>query len=297
MATNDTPELSACSTPTPTAKVFPQSSFFQERRAPALPSPAEIRALNEASGHCRAASLNHPPPVIVPSLGLAVKYGADVTIAEVEAQVLMRERLQGRVPIPEVFGWVKDSGQMFIYMSLVEGDTLQARFSTMNESERQAVCKELRSMVNAWRALTQESDRYIGSVGKRPLNDIFVISQPERVGPFLGADAVQKFHDTCGINISDDTPIVFTHNDLCPPNILLSRGPNPKVVGILDWGQSGWYPSYWEYCKARRVGIVDDEFNPALQEEWHTSFLPEVIDTVDDESFYHPWLYFMLSNI
>jgi hypothetical protein len=68
-------------------------------------------------------------------------------------------------------------------------------------------------------------------------------------------------------------------------------------VGILDWGQSGWYPSYWEYCKARRVGIVDEEFNPALQEEWHTSYLPEVIDTVDDEKFYHPWLYFMLSNI
>ncbi|RYO79250.1 hypothetical protein DL766_003826 [Monosporascus sp. MC13-8B] len=164
MATNDTPELSACSAPTPTAKVFPQSSFFQERRAPALPSPAEIRALNEASGHCRATSLNHPPPVIIPSLGLAVKYGADVTIAEVEAQVLMRERLQGRVPVPEVFGWAEDSGQQFIYVSLVEGDTLQARFSTMNESERQAVCKELRSMVNAWRALTQESDRYIAGV-------------------------------------------------------------------------------------------------------------------------------------
>lgn len=51
MATNATPELS---------NVFPQSSFFQERRAPALPSPTEIRALHEASGNYRAASLNHP---------------------------------------------------------------------------------------------------------------------------------------------------------------------------------------------------------------------------------------------
>ncbi|KFA72234.1 hypothetical protein S40288_07373 [Stachybotrys chartarum IBT 40288] len=124
MAINDTPELSACSAPTLTTKIFPQSSFFQERRATALPSPAEIRALNEASGHCRAASLNHPPPVIIPSLGLAIKYGADITIAEVEAQVLMYKRLQGRVPVPEVFGWAEDSGQQFIYMSLVEGDTL-----------------------------------------------------------------------------------------------------------------------------------------------------------------------------
>lgn len=56
-----------------------------------------------------------------------------------------------------------------------------------------------------------------GSIGKGPLNDIFLTGQPERVGPFLGADAVQKFHETCGIDISDDIPIVFTHNDLCPP--------------------------------------------------------------------------------
>lgn len=111
MATNDTPELGACSAPTPTTKVFAQSSFFQERRAPALPSPTEIRALNEVYCYYRAASLNHPPPVLVSSLGLAVKYGADVTIAEVETQVSMREKLKGRVPIPEVFGWAEDGGQ------------------------------------------------------------------------------------------------------------------------------------------------------------------------------------------
>ncbi len=162
MATNDAPELSACSAPTPTAKVFPQSSFFQERRAPALPSPAEVRALNEATGQFRATLFNHPDPLIIPSLGLLVKYGADVTMAEIETQVLMRERLQGRVPIPEVFGWAEDGGQRFMYMSLVDGDTLQERFRAMNESERQTVCMELRSMVNAWRSLTQESDGYIG---------------------------------------------------------------------------------------------------------------------------------------
>ncbi|KAF5020383.1 hypothetical protein F66182_7591 [Fusarium sp. NRRL 66182] len=162
MSINDTPESSACSATSVRTKIFPQSSFFQERRAPALPSPAEIRALNEASDHTRAACFDHPPPVLIPSLGLAVKYGTSVTIAEVETQMLMSEKLRGRVPVPEVFGWADDGGQQFLYMSLVEGDTLQSRFSTMNESERQAVCKELRSMVKAWRTLTQESDKYIG---------------------------------------------------------------------------------------------------------------------------------------
>lgn len=51
------------------------------------------------------------PPLIVPPLGLIVKYGTDVTTAEVETRVLIRERLQGRVPIPDVFGWAEDMGQ------------------------------------------------------------------------------------------------------------------------------------------------------------------------------------------
>ncbi|KAF4961197.1 hypothetical protein FGADI_434 [Fusarium gaditjirri] len=263
-----------------------------------LPSPAEIRALNEATGHYRAKSLNRPPPVIIPSLGLAVKYGTDVTAAEAETQVMLHERLRDQVPIPEVFGWTEDEGQRFIYMSLIEGDTLQIRFGTMEEGERQAVCNELKDMANAWRALSQdETDIYIGSVGKEPLNDIFVTGQPGRSGPFFGTNAVRQFHDACGIDIDEEIPISFTHNDFCSPNIILSHGPNPKVVGIIDWGQSGWFPSYWEYCKARRVGVVDQEFTSEHCEEWQTQYLPQIIDPVDDETFYHPWLYFMLSNI
>lgn len=135
-----------------------------------------------------------------------------------------------------------------------------------------------------------------GSLGKRPLNDIIVNRQPNRGGPFLGAAAVRMLHDKCEIEITKDIPIVFTHNDLCPPNIMVSHGPNPRVVAILDCGQSGWYPSYREYCKAQRVGAISEEFDCELQQEWHINYLPRVIDIVDDE-LYHPWLYFMLSNM
>ena len=49
----------------------------------------------------------------------------------------------------------------------------------------------------------------------------------------------------------DDAPIVFTHGALHPRNIIVSMGPNPRVVSILGWEQAGWYPAYWELCKAR----------------------------------------------
>lgn len=100
-----------------------------------------------------------------PSLGLLVKYGADVTISETRTQILLRDHLQDQVPIPEVFGWAEDTGQRFIYMSLIEGETLQERWGTMNEVERRAVCDELSYMVKAWRALKQDWDgRYVGEL-------------------------------------------------------------------------------------------------------------------------------------
>lgn len=134
-------------------------------------------------------------------------------------------------------------------------------------------------------------------MGKQKLHDIFVAHRPKLEGPFFGTDAVQQFQEVCGIDIRGDVPVVFTHNDLCPPNILLSHGPNPRVVAVIDWAQSGWYPSYWEYCKARQVGLHDENFDAARLEEWHTKYLPLVIDPVDEEEYYHPWLFFMLCHI
>lgn len=106
-------------------RVFPNLSFFKESRAPTLPTPAEIRAINEQTGNLRAMTSYRPPPVKTPSLKLVVKYGTAVTIVEAESQIMVRERLRGQIPVPEVFGWTEDSGQKFIYKSLTEGDTLQ----------------------------------------------------------------------------------------------------------------------------------------------------------------------------
>ena len=145
-------------------KIHPESSFFQEKRG-CLPTPDEVREFNRKLGGFRATHFYRPPPVRFPSLGLLVKYGADVTISETRTQILLRDHLQDQVPIPEVFGWAEDTGQRFIYMSLIEGETLQERWGTMNEVERRAVCDELSYMVKAWRALKQDWDgRYDGEL-------------------------------------------------------------------------------------------------------------------------------------
>ena len=40
---------------------------------------------------------------------------------------------------------------------------------------------------------------------------------------------------------------VFTHGRLNPQNVLVKDG---EVVGLLDWGEAGYYPRYWETVKA-----------------------------------------------
>ena len=100
---------------------------------------------------------------MIPSLGLVAKYGADTTVTEAQTQIMIDKHLKGQVPASEAFGWAEDEGQLFIYMSLVEGETLQERWGTMDVNERLSVCEEARCIVKAWRSLKQDGhDHYIG---------------------------------------------------------------------------------------------------------------------------------------
>ncbi len=126
------------------------------------------------------------------------------------------------------------------------------------------------------------------------MNDIFFQSWPQRPGPFDDPDAVAKFQRLCGIDIALPVPIVFSHADLLPPNIIVSTGPRPAVTAVIDWAQAGWYPGYWEYCKSRRIGLDVYLFEQKEQDEWLSKYLPLIVDRVDDETVYYPWLYFFM---
>lgn len=58
-------------------------------------------------------------------------------------------------------------------------------------------------------------------------------------------------------------PPVFTHGDLNPFNILVSRD---KIVGLIDWEFSGWYPHYWEYTSAWHGNSTRTEWQALLNE-------------------------------
>ena len=49
--------------------------------------------------------------------------------------------------------------------------------------------------------------------------------------------------------LPDDSSVVFTH-DLHASNIIVSENHPCRIVAMIDWEQSGWYPDYGEFYKA-----------------------------------------------
>ncbi|KAF4837692.1 hypothetical protein CGCSCA4_v011846 [Colletotrichum siamense] len=138
----------------------------------------------------------------------------------------------------------------FMYMSFVEGDTLEERWSEVAEDERLDVCKEPRAMVDAWSAWGQDqSERYIGSHLKQPSNDIMLRDCPEKAGSFENPNTLKKFHSTCGIGINDkkrrrvhacrSSPVKYSADTRATPEScshyrLGTSGMVPRILGILQ---------------------------------------------------------------
>jgi hypothetical protein len=127
----------------------------------------------------------------------------------------------------------------------------------------------------------------LGHIGRQPLQDIiFDVTAMPGKGPFSN---VRDFHnwlsslttrlrqDPSTVQdepirhfMPDDARIILTHADLHPSNIMVSLESPCRVLAIIDWHQSGWYPEYWEYCKAAYTSLPGGE--------WEAKYLPSFLE-------------------
>lgn len=139
-------------------ETFYDTSFFKIERA-SFPSPAEVRLRRTQDGYDQP-SVTRPLPVRYPNQRLLVKYGSDITLAEGQCLWFMEGRLGDRVSVPEIYGWRRDGEETFLYMELLGGETLEARWEDLSVGERTDVCRQLRGIVDSWRELRQESEPF-----------------------------------------------------------------------------------------------------------------------------------------
>jgi len=140
-----------------------------------------------------------------------------------------------------------------------------------------------------------------GNINQEALQDIiFETTQP--AGPFLDVASFHDWFSTRAVKpafskltadngpwrsgLLDDIPITFTHADLHRSNIIMSYDSDgyPRITGIIDWHQSGWYPASWEFYKTR--------FTCKGNEKWELDFILEFLQAYRG---YISWDYFVLA--
>ncbi|TFK47671.1 hypothetical protein OE88DRAFT_1614720, partial [Heliocybe sulcata] len=275
---------------------FTDSSFFAKYAA--LPSIAQVRAeaIRQSPDGIFCPLEHRPPPVFFPDMRLIVKYGAyNTSIAEGQCLWMIHHYLKGAVPVPELYGWRHEGKAVFLYMELVQGVTLKDCWDDLCDADKTSICHDLRAAMQGLRSLRQNpSDTFIGHVGRQRLRDTFFESRG--AGPFSSVFDLHEFFafyphphdpfpedpDPVREKLPDDARIVFIHGDLDKTNIIVSPpahdGQPSRLVCIIDWHQSGWYPDYWEYCKARRLTVGP----PGYEEEWGDRLLPTFLDVFEN---------------
>ena len=157
--------ISSSTVPTESNFDVQHSLFFQ--RCNELPSPQTVREQARAQHLAgtktdkrktfRLAGPNvHPPPVLFESLGLFVKWGTGVRIAEGQTLYALRNCLEAAVPVPEIYGWRTDGKETFLYMEAVGGQTLEQAWDTMEVNNRLDLCRQLRTIFEKLRRFEQD---------------------------------------------------------------------------------------------------------------------------------------------
>jgi hypothetical protein len=255
-------------------------------------------------------------------LNLLVKFGLKESIAEGQCLYTVRLVLGPSVPVPEVYAWRNEGEESFIFMELLDGLTLEARWADLSTEERDSVAQELRGILHTLREAKQHSgyqfvgmsyqlssasiptnSTSLGHVCRTPLQDIALpVDVLPSAGPF---PSVKEFHDWFSFlyrrNLSnpntypqdpyrsglpDDAQIVFTHGDLHRSNIIVTKSGPPKILALIDWHQAGWLPAYWEVCKARYTADAEDE--------WATKYIPQFLQNCAETE--EAWDFYVLAT-
>lgn len=139
---------------------FHDSSFFQSRDGQTgmlqLPTPSAVRAKNHG---------NDFGVVAYPEMGLMVKYGLEHKVAVHEAQTLQALRAafpDNAVKCPELYGWRSEDDINYLYMSLIQGVTLESVWESLSTSEKMDIVDELRHITSCLRSLEPGPNTRIG---------------------------------------------------------------------------------------------------------------------------------------
>ena len=208
-------------------------------------------------------------------------------MTEVENMAFIRNHTT--IPVPKVLNAYERKGCRYILMEFVEGQMLDKAWPNLAPSEQSIILSQLKDYIRQMRQIIPPNGARIGSVTGGPAIDRRSLSAVKG-GPFISEADFNKWQleqlnpDTPLLNLDIYTSmhktnhrIVFSHCDLAFHNIIIRDG---RIVAIIDWENSGWYPEHWDYCKTLSFLSGTDEHYLCCKEiferQYHDEFF---IDT------------------
>jgi aminoglycoside phosphotransferase len=163
------------------------------------------------------------------------------------------------IQIPSVWMSFRWRSAEYIVMRRVPGVTLDEVLKNSKDGtveNQEAIIEQLRHFVAQLRSLKSPYGASICSVLGGPVLDHrlreYVFSGPYNDEQQMNlqlrcAHPLEYLPDIITSSHMKSHPIVFTHGDISPRNIMVQG----SRITLIDWETAGWFPAHWEYCKAR----------------------------------------------
>ncbi|KAF2236461.1 hypothetical protein EV356DRAFT_498502 [Viridothelium virens] len=178
-------------------------------------------------------------------------------------------------------------------MERIQGETLESKWSSMDQATKEVVVSKLRPVFEEMRKLISPGG-YCAICHRGLKDDFFWTQEPDDpdhpfVGPFDTESSLNDamvrtcFNTSARKHSADfysraleaalhDHPPTFSHGDIQRKNIMIrsvggssSQTKQPVEAEIeivlIDWEIAEWYPSYWDYAKAMYAAArLDDDW-------------------------------------
>ena len=225
------------------------------------------------------------------NLGHVAKIASDVVVKssfttgqheQLSAELVRRYTA---IPVPRHERVFRDGFKCYLVQQFVPGRVLADAWPQLNSWMRLRIYVTLRYYIRELRAISSRSDPppFPGppSINGGPQRCTGRLFTEDGSGPFLSYRdmsrwyqnrllVMQKFRKE-GLDTApfDDTaPLVFTHMDFHPRNVILG---SDGQLWVIDWTNAGWYPTWFEAASM----VLFARHRPDIPSSW-TSWIPFV---------------------
>ncbi|KAK0186534.1 kinase-like domain-containing protein [Armillaria mellea] len=182
------------------------------------------------------------------------------------------------VPVPKIWLQFRWRELHYVIMQRAPGQCLAEIWPDLQDEAKLIIVEQLAQYIREIRSISPPTDTRICSVLGGPIRN-FRMHDDGDTGPFRDEaqlnlqlrrqHPVEDCAAIVAIAHAKSHPLVFTHGDLVPRNIMVQ---GTEVTAILDWECAGWYPAHTEYCMAMNW----ENWNLALEDwrPWIRLFVP-----------------------